>query len=119
MVGARLRTMTDRPRVIVSLPDPTESATVADWLMADGFEPVRRATPQAAADEMRDRPFALLIVDAGFAFKRGLHPQVSARQAPSIVIGDAGTGDRGEGISGQTAYLTRPLDRAMLGCFVS
>jgi hypothetical protein len=108
--------VTDRPRVILSLSDPTESATIAGWLLADGFEPVRRPTPQAAADEMRDRPFALLIVDAGYALKRGLHP---ARNAPTIIIGDAGSGSQAETISGQTVYLPRPVDRAMLGCFVS
>jgi hypothetical protein len=108
--------VTDRPRIIISLSDPTESATVAEWLQADGFEPVRRPTLQAAAEEMRDRPFALLIVDAAYALKRGLHP---ARNAPTIIIGDAGSGSRAESISGQTVYLPRPVDRAMLGCFVS
>jgi hypothetical protein len=73
-----------RPRVIVSLPDSTEAAAVADWLLADGYEPVKRSTPQAAADELRDRRATLLIVDAA-----------------------------------HTVYLTRPLDRATLGCFVS
>jgi len=107
--------VSDRPRVIVSLPDPTECAAVADWLSADGFEPVRRSTPQAAADEMRDRPFALLIVDAGFAFRRGLHPQ----HAKVIVIGEVGAGQQSGGISGQVVYLPRPVDRAMLRCFVS
>jgi hypothetical protein len=48
--------------------------------------------------------------------KRGLHP---ARNTPTIIIGDAGSGSRAESISGQTVYLPRPVDRAMLGCFVS
>jgi len=108
--------VTDHPRIIISLPDPTESATVAEWLLAEGYEPVRRPTLQAAADEMRDRSFALLIVDAGYALKRGLHPP---RNAPTIIIGDAGPGPQAESISGQTVYLPRPVDRAMLGCFVS
>jgi hypothetical protein len=109
--------VTDRPRVIVCLADPNETAAVAGWLSADGFEPVRRPTPQAAADEMRDRPFALLIADAAFAFRRGLHPQNSAKQAPAIIIGDD---ERpGESVSGQTVYLARPIDQAMLRCFVS
>jgi hypothetical protein len=108
------RGVTDRPRIIISLPDSAECATVAAWLLADGFEPVRRPTPQAAADEMRDRPFALLIVDADYALKRGVHP---ARNAPTIIIGHAGA--QAESISGQTVYLPRPVDRAMLGCFVS
>ena len=109
--------MTDRPRVVVCLPDPTETAAVADWLSADGFEPVRRPTLQAAADEMRDRPFALLIADAGVAFRRGLHPQHSSKQAPAIIIGNDER--QGDGLSGQTVYLTRPIDPAVLRCFVS
>jgi len=111
--------VTDRPRIIISLPDSAECATVAEWLLADGFEPVRRPTPQAAADEMRDRPFALLIVDADHAFKRGLHPPAEARHVPTIVIGGSAAGSSAEGISGQTVYLTRPIDRAVFGCFVS
>jgi hypothetical protein len=86
-------------------------------LTADGFEPVRRSTPQAAAEEMRDRPFALLITDASFAFGRGLHPFSAARQAPTIIIGGADAPS--ESINGQTIYLARPLERAMLACFVS
>jgi hypothetical protein len=109
--------VTDRPRVIVCLPNPTETAAVADWLSADGFEPVRRPTLETAADEMRDRPFALLIADAGVAFRRGLHPQNAAKQAPAIIIGD--TPRQGDGVSGQIVYLTRPIDQAMLRCYVS
>ena len=86
-------------------------------MTADGFEPVRRSTPQAAADEMRDRPCALLITDASFAFRRGLHPQGVSRQAPTIVIENIG--GQSESISGHTVCLTRPLDRVMLACFVS
>jgi hypothetical protein len=108
-----------RPRVIVSLPDSTEAAAVADWLLADGYEPVKRSTPQAAADELRDRRATLLIVDAAFAFGRGIHPQGASKQAHVVVIGDRGAGSKGGSISGHTVYLTRPLDRATLGCFVS
>ena len=68
---------------------------------------------------MRDRPFALLIVDADHAFKRGLHPPAEARHVPTIVIGGSAAGSSAEGISGQTVYLTRPIDRAVFGCFVS
>jgi hypothetical protein len=105
--------VTNRPRVIIALPDSFETSEVAEWLLEDGFEPVKRPTPQTAADEMRDRPFALLIADAGFAFRNGLH----ARQAPAIIVGEEAR--HGESISGQTVYLSRPIDRTMLGCFVS
>lgn len=116
-VGAPSPRVTDRPRVIIALPDSFESTEVAEWLLADGFDPVRRPTAQAAADEMRDRPFELLIADAGFAFRNGLHPQKAARQVPAIIIGEEGK--HGESINGQTVYLSRPIDRTMLACFVS
>ena len=114
--------MADRPRVIVALPDLTECATVADWLSADGFEPIRRPTPRAAADEMRAHPFDLLITDAHFAFRDGLHTKGRARnpQTPTVVIGHATMEPpQGEAVSAQTMFLTRPIERAMLACFVS
>ena len=113
--------MADRPRVIVALPDLTECATVADWLSAEGFEPARRPSARAAADDMQIRSFDLLIADAAFAFRDGLHARGRARNAvtPTIVIGGASEEPRGEAINGQIMYLTRPIERAMLVCFVS
>ena len=113
--------MADRPRVIVALPDSAESAAVADWLSADGFEPVPRPTLRAAADEMRARTFDLLIADATLAVHIGLHTKGRALSplAPTIVIGDAAATPQAKGLSAQAIYLTRPIDRAMLTCYVS
>ncbi len=102
------------PRVIVSLSNP-EGEAVADWLRSDGFEPVVRSTAQAAAAEML-LPFAVLIADVShrrlLLEQRGRHPQT-----PSILIGNAATASQGDAL--QTMYLSRPVDRAMLMCFVA
>jgi len=113
--------MADRPRVIVALPDSAEGAAVADWLSADGFDPVRRPSLRAAADEMRARTFDLVIADATLAVHIGLHTKGRALSplAPTIVIGDAAAAPQAKGVSAQTIYLTRPIDRAMLTCYVS
>ena len=109
--------MLDRPRVIVSLPNATEAAAIAAWLRADGFEPLTRSSAQAAANETL-LPFALLIADVSqrrlLAETRGRTPA-----APSILIGNAATASQGEALGTQTMYLSRPVDRAMLMCFVA
>jgi hypothetical protein len=111
--------MSERPRVIVATADAFEGAAVYDGLTADGFEPVWRSTVRAAANEMRSRPFDLLIVDTGFALSGGLQGESRPRNplTPTILIGDAGAPP--VGLNGRTMYLTRPVDRAMLTCFVT
>ena len=109
--------MVDRPRVIVSLPNATEAAAVAHWLRLDGFEPVQRSTAQAAANETL-LPYALLIADVShrrpLMESRGRSPQT-----PTILIGNAATASQGDAFGSQTMYLSRPVDRAMLMCFVA
>jgi hypothetical protein len=103
--------------VIVSLPNPLEATAVADWLLTDGFNPVKRSTPQAAADEMI-LPFALLIADVShrrlLMQSRGRNPLM-----PTILIGNAATASSGDTLGAQTMYLSRPIDRAMFTCFVA
>ena len=103
--------------MIVSLPNPLEATAVADWLLADGFNPVKRSTPQAAADEMI-LPFALLIADVShrrlLMQSRGRNPLM-----PTILIGNAATSTSGDTLGAQTMYLSRPIDRAMFTCFVA
>ena len=112
--------MADRPRVIVALPNPAESVAVADWLLADGFEPVRRSTPGAAVSEMQARAFDLLIVDTTLALRSALHTEGRSRNplTPTILIGEAGE-RRATAVNAQTMYMTRPIERAVLTCFVS
>jgi hypothetical protein len=101
----------------VSLSNPTERTAVADWLQADGFEPVPRSTAQAAAAETL-LPFALLIGDVShrqlLLQQRGRGPQT-----PAILIGNAATASQGDALGPQVTYLSRPLDRAVLMCFVA
>jgi hypothetical protein len=93
-----------RPRVIVALPDPLEGATVAEWLKANNFEPIYRTNPNAAAAEMQ-RPFDLLIADAMWAVGTALQSEAVDRRATAV--------------NGQTMYMSRPIDKTVLACFVS
>lgn len=113
--------MAERPRVIIAMAHPSECAIVADWLSPEGFEPVPRPSARAAAEEMRAYPYDLLITDAQFAFRDGLHAcgRMRNTSTPTIVIGGASEEPRGEAINSQTMYLTRPVEKAMLICFVS
>ena len=108
-----------RPRVVVALKDRSECAAVADWLAAKGFEPLPRFGVRAAADEMAAQASDLLITDADFAVQDGLRQAERARNTriPVILIGDAKE-PKGPPVNGQAMYLPRPLDQAMLMCFV-
>jgi hypothetical protein len=108
-----------RPRVIVALPDPLEGATVAEWLTANNIEPVYRTNPNTAAAEMQ-RPFDLLIADATWAVGTALQSGARARNpiVPTILIGEA-MERRATAVNGQTMYMTRPIDKPVLACFVS
>jgi hypothetical protein len=110
--------MPTRPRVIVALPDIAECATVAEWLVAEGFEPVRRPNPRSAVAEMQVRAFDLLVTDATveirdelLAVSRGRNPLT-----PTVVIGNDPVGDSR---IGATMYLGRPVGRAVLACTVT
>lgn len=115
--------MSGRARLILASPHAPEREMFADWLVQDGFEPVKAATPAAAIDAMR-RPFDLLIADAGFAFQQGLHTAARGRarnnQTPPIVIGDAG--DRAAEADADrrgAMYVSRPVEQSALVCSVS
>ena len=112
--------MSERRRIIVATADAFEGAAIYDGLSAHGFEPVWRSTLEAAADEIRSRPFDLLIADAAFALSGRLQDEGRPRNplTPTILIGAAGAGQH-VGLSGRTMYLTPPVDHAMLTCFVT
>jgi hypothetical protein len=113
--------MPDRPRIIIASRDPVECSVIADWLTADGFEPVPRSTPRAAIDEIHSRGFDLLIADAAFAFQAGLHVKSRARRplTPTVMIGDSEAANRNESMSLQIMHLARPVERPLLLCTVS
>jgi AmiR/NasT family two-component response regulator len=108
------------PRIIVALPNAIESATIADWLGTNHYEPVRRPDSRSAAREMHARDFDLLVADAAFAIGDGLLT-VSRQRNPSmpiVVIGDSADADLSDAVSHHAMYLERPLERATLLCTV-
>ena len=111
--------MAGRPRVIVALPDPLEGATVAEWLKANNFEPIYRTNPTVAAAEMQ-RPFDLLIAESMWAVGTALQSGARARNplVPTILIGDP-IERRATAVNVHTMYMTRPIDKTVLACFVS
>ena len=111
--------MPGRPRVIVALPDPIEGATVIEWLKGNNFDPVYRTSPAAAAAEMQ-RPFDLLIADATWAVGTALQSAARPRNqlVPTILIGEA-VERRSTAVSAQTMYMSRPIDKPVLACFVA
>ena len=112
--------MAERPRVIIALADRTESAVFAQWLSDDGFEPVRCPTRAGAVDAMRSRPYDLLVADAAVDGRLPLRPEGRARRplTPAILIGNAPP-VRGETVTSQPMYLARPVERAVLSCYVT
>ena len=110
--------MSFRPRVIVALPDPAESATVAEWLVAEGFEPVLRPNPRSAAAEMQARAFDLLVTDATVEMRDGLLAASRGRNplTPTVMIGSDTLIDSR---AGGTMYLGRPVERAVFVCTVT
>ncbi len=113
--------MSDRPRVILAIPDFRECTALSDWLLEDGLEPVRRPTAGAALEEMRARPFDLLIADADLAFNHGLRAGGRMRHPgiPTLVVGDADAGRRCQSAGQWAMFVERPVDRAMVSCTVS
>jgi hypothetical protein len=111
----------NRPRVVIALPSVIEGKTLAEWLVADGFEPVQRPSFSAAAGEIQARTFDLLIVDAAFAFRDGLRAPGRVRnpQTPRVVIGEATAAAGFEAMGRRVMFLARPVERAMLVCTVS
>ena len=112
--------MAGRPRVVVALPDRAEGSQVASWLTENQFEPVYRPTIDAVASEIRTRRFNLIIADANWAVSKALQTpdRGGNTAAPTILVGDA-TDRRTTAMDGQAMYLTRPIELAVLSCFVS
>ena len=112
--------MSERPRIIVALSDRAESAVVSEWLAGDGFEPVRRPTPQTAVEEMRSRPYDVLIADASVNGRPPLRAEGRLRRAgtPAILVGNTAP-QRGEAVTSQPMYLARPLERTVLNCYIN
>src|SRR5689334_1273350 len=94
------------PRIIVALPNPIESVTIAEWLGSSHFDAVRRTDSRTAAGEMHARDFDLLVADSTFAIRDGLLA-VSRQRNPSmpvVVIGNGAEADRRDPASHHAMY---------------
>jgi len=112
--------MPHRPRVIVALPDRVECGVLAEWLTADGYEPISRFTVLNADQEMHAHPFDVLVADARFVLCDGLRPgkALSNLGTPVVVLGN-GEHPLENATSGHAMYLRRPVDRSTLICYIS
>lgn len=92
---------------------------MVEWLTANNFQTVYRTNPAAAAAEMQ-RPFELLIADANWAVGTAMQSGARARNqlVPTILIGDA-VDRRATAVNAQTMYMSRPIEKPVLACFVS
>ena len=99
-----------------------ECASVADWLYAEGFEPVRTTTVSRAFQELNERPFSLLVADFDFAFRGGLQAVSRERmrnaKAPGVVLGPADPAAEALAVKCDAMYLSRPVEQAALVCMV-
>ena len=109
--------MSLRPRVVVASPDRSEVALLAEWLLAEGLEPVPVRSVPGAIHEMQSRPFDVLIADARFAGDGLLQSAARTRhgRAPVVVLGNR------EGVADRSGafHLGRPLDHTLFLCHVA
>jgi ActR/RegA family two-component response regulator len=112
--------MPSRPRIVVATPHTLECAAAADWLHAEGFEPIRATTVSRALQELKERPFDLLVADFDFAFRGGLlavsRERMRNAKAPSVVIGPADAVSEATAVKRDAMYLSRPVEKTALLC---
>jgi hypothetical protein len=113
--------MADRPRVIIALPNIAECGATADWLVAEGFEPVQRPNPRIAIEDMQAHNFDLLIADSALVFRDTLHTVGRRRNPmrPTIVVGDSSAATPCAAMGAQVMFVERPIQRVMLVCAVA
>jgi CheY-like chemotaxis protein len=96
---------------------------LADWIAADGCEPVRAPSLRSAIDEMQARTFDLLVADYGLAFRGGLHALSRGRtrnaQTPAVIVGPADESSRTQAEHHNAMYVERPVERSALICLVA
>lgn len=112
--------MPARPRVIVATPAADERERLAEWLIAEHYEPALVADALAASSEISRRPSLALIVDYTLTLRADVHGTWRARrpQTPPVVLGNADPPARArtEGLSG--IFLERPFERVTLLCML-
>jgi hypothetical protein len=97
-----------------------ECAVLAEWLTAEGYEPISRFTVPSAEKEMHTHQFDVLVADARFVLRDGLRRgrALSNFGTPVVVVGN-GEDPLEDATSGQALYLRRPVDRTTFICYVS
>ena len=114
--------MASRPRIIIASPHVPETTVLADWIVAEGFEPVPATTRARAVEHIKERPFDLFMSDFAFAFgNQQLVTLVRERnpKTPIIAIGDADAAAEGQALTRGATYLTRPLEQTSVVCSVA
>ena len=111
--------MSFRPRIAIASALPTECIAIADWLTPEGFEPVRLSSAGRLTDELRDRSFDLLVVDAGLAMPAINAVRARSLQIPIVVLGEPNPVAESQAMARGAVYLTRPVDRAVFMCTVA
>ena len=112
--------MPQRPRVLVAFPDRVECGVLAEWLTAEGYEPISRFTVPSAEKEMHTHQFDVLVADARFVLPDGLRPgrALSNLGTPVVVVGN-GEHPLEDATNGQAMYLRRPVDRTTFICYIT
>ncbi len=112
--------MSQRPRIVIALPDAAERIAFGEWLSAEGFETALAASGAAATAEMHARAYDLLIADAGFVLAEGLHACGRRRTLTTrtIIVGHSGESQSRAERRG-SMYISRPAGRTMLVCMVA
>jgi hypothetical protein len=111
--------MSFRPRIAVACPLAAECKSIADWLTPEGFEPFRLLNPDRVADDLRDRAFDLLVVDAGLAPAAINAVRARNTQIPIVVLGEPNHAAEAQAMARGAVYLARPVDRTLFVCTVS
>ena len=111
--------MSLKPRIVVASPDRAEVAMLADWLTAEGLQPVAVRTLPKALEEVQARSFDVLIADADFAFEGDLQmvARIANSRAPVVVLGGDETRAQAEGCG--VFHVDRPVDQTLLLCHVA
>jgi hypothetical protein len=108
-----------RPRIAIACALNAECRSIEGWLTSEGFEPFRLTNQTRVTDELRDRAFDLLVVDAAVAVPAINAVRAKNPQVPIVVLGEPNLVAESQAMARGAVYLTRPMDRAMFMCTIS
>jgi AmiR/NasT family two-component response regulator len=115
--------MKTSPRIVITTPDLRESSNFADWMDAEGFTPIRKILPAAAASEVQSRACDLLIADITVAVRdklfEALRTSPHNRRTPIVLVGGGDEDERARADMWHAFYVERPVDGASLVCAAS